>query len=104
MAIHHLLHEGKLKTNPFTGSVAAVSVGICDGQELLDLNYTEDSTAEVDLNVVMSGKGHFIEIQGTAGKTPFSNDQLSTLLDLARIGIEKIQNYQEQFLKTYFPT
>ncbi|MDR0756198.1 MAG: ribonuclease PH [Puniceicoccales bacterium] len=104
LAIHHLLREGKLKTNPFMDSVGAVSVGICDGQALLDLNYAEDSAAEVDLNVVMNGKGHFIEIQGTAEKTPFSNDQLNTLLDLARVGIEQIQNYQEQFLKNYLPT
>ncbi|MDR0646927.1 MAG: hypothetical protein LBF43_00620 [Puniceicoccales bacterium] len=68
MSCPALAAEGKLKANPFTNGVAAVGIGIRDGQVRLDLNYAKDSRAKVDLNVVMSGQGYFIEIQGTAEK------------------------------------
>ncbi len=75
-------------------SVAAVSVGIVGGEALLDLDYSEDSTAEVDMNVVMTGDGRLIEVQATAEKTPFSRDQLDELLELAAAGIDEIGQAQ----------
>jgi ribonuclease PH len=78
-----------------TVSVAAASVGIVDGEALLDLEYTEDSTAEVDMNVVMAGDGRMIEVQATAERAPFTRDRLDELLDLAGVGIEVITEAQE---------
>jgi ribonuclease PH len=78
-----------------TGSVAAVSVGIVGGDPLLDLDYSEDSTADVDLNVVQVGDGRLIEVQATAERDPFSREGLDTLLDLASAGIEQITRAQE---------
>jgi ribonuclease PH len=80
------------------GSVAAVSVGIVDGELLLDLEYTEDSSAEVDMNVVMTGRGEFVEVQGTAEQTPFSRDRLDALLGLAEHGIRRLVTLQRQAL------
>ena len=77
------------------GSVAAVSVGIVDGRVLLDLDYSEDSTAETDMNVVMTGDGRLIEVQATAEKEPFSRDLLEELLDMAAGGIETIGDAQQ---------
>lgn len=76
--------------------VAAVSVGIIEGTPCLDLNYVEDSSAEVDLNLVMTGSGNFVELQGTAEGKPFSADDLQTLLDLGRKGIEEIVEFQRR--------
>jgi ribonuclease PH len=73
-----------------SGSVAAVSVGVVDGEPLLDLEYTEDSTADVDLNVVMTGEGQFVEVQATAERVPFDRVRLDELLDLAAGGIEEL--------------
>ena len=101
LAIKKLLEQGKLKENPFKDQVAAISVGICDGCELLDLNYIEDSQAEVDLNVVMSGQNKFIEIQGTAERNPFSKEQLDHLLQLAQSGIEQIFRLQQDVLNKH---
>lgn len=78
------------------GAVAAVSVGIVDGRALLDLDYSEDSQADVDLNVVMTGDGRFVDVQATAERVPFSRDELGELLDLAAIGIERIRIEQER--------
>ena len=78
-----------------TGSVAAVSVGVVGGEPLLDLEYTEDSTADVDLNVVMTGDGSFVEVQATAERVPFDRERLDSLLDLAASGIEDLHRYQE---------
>ena len=78
-----------------TGSVAAVSVGIVDGESLLDLEYTEDSTADVDLNVVMTGDGLFVEVQATAERVPFDRARLDELLDLAAAGIEDLAALQQ---------
>jgi ribonuclease PH len=79
-------------------SVAAVSVGIVDGERLLDLDYLEDSSAEVDLNVVVTGDGRLVEVQATAERAPFGRDALDELLDLAAAGIETIEQAQEQAL------
>src|SRR5437868_11121152 len=79
-----------------TGSVAAVSVGVVDDVALLDLDYSEDSNAEVDVNVVMTGDGRFVEVQSTAEKVPFSRERLDELLDLAAAGIEDLQRFQEE--------
>ena len=78
-----------------TGSVAAVSVGVVDGVSLLDLDYSEDSNAEVDVNVVMTGDGRFVEVQATAEQVPFDRERLDELLDLAGEGIEELQRHQE---------
>jgi ribonuclease PH len=79
-----------------TGSVAAVSVGIVGGAALLDLDYSEDSTAEVDMNVVMTGDGALVEVQATAEKTPFSRASLDELLELAAVGIEELSAAQDE--------
>jgi ribonuclease PH len=78
-----------------TGTVAAVSVGVVGGAALLDLEYEEDSTADVDLNVVMTGEGHFVEVQATAERVAFDRDQLDELLDLAAAGIEELALVQQ---------
>jgi ribonuclease PH len=78
------------------GSVAAVSLGIVDGEILLDLDYVEESTADVDLNVVMTGDGRLVEVQATAERVPFGRDQLDALLELATKGIERIAGAQQE--------
>jgi ribonuclease PH len=78
------------------GAVAAVSVGVVDGVSLLDLDYSEDSNADVDLNVVMTGDGEFVEVQATAERVPFDRDRLNELLDLAAAGIEDLRHAQEE--------
>jgi ribonuclease PH len=78
------------------GAVAAVSVGVVDGQSLLDLDYSEDSNADVDLNVVMTGDGQFVEVQATAERVPFDRPRLDELLDLAAAGIEDLRAAQEE--------
>jgi ribonuclease PH len=79
----------------FRDSVAAVSVGVVDGEPLLDLDYSEDSTADVDLNVVMTADGRLVEVQATAERDPFSREQLDELLELAAAGIERIRGEQQ---------
>ena len=79
-----------------SGSVAAVSVGIVDGEALLDLDYSEDSRAEVDMNVVMTGEGRLVEVQATAEQEPFTRERLDELLELAAVGIERIAAAQEE--------
>ncbi|HEY6030007.1 MAG TPA: ribonuclease PH, partial [Gaiellaceae bacterium] len=79
-----------------TGSVAAVSIGIVDGEVLLDLDYSEDSRAEVDMNVVMTGAGDLVEVQATAEQVPFSRGQLDEMLDLAADGIDRLGAAQEE--------
>lgn len=86
-----------------TGSVAAVSVGLCDGQERLDLDYAEDKDAEVDLNLVMTGDGKFIEVQGTGEETTFTRAQLDRLLTLGHRGIEQITTAQRKALGAGWP-
>ena len=84
----------------FTGSIAAVSVGIVGGEPLLDLDYSEDSTADVDMNVVMTGEGALVEVQATAERTPFSRARLDELLELAALGIDEISAAQRDAVET----
>ena len=99
LAVRRLRAEGKIAADPFTGSVAAVSAGIVAGRSLLDLSYAEDSQAEVDMNFVMTGKGRFVEVQGTAESKPFTKGQLDGLADLAWKGIQQLSAVQQQILK-----
>ncbi len=96
LACARLQADGKLAGSPLTGSVAAVSCGMVDGGALLDLDYSEDSTAEVDANVVMTGEGGLVEVQATAERTPLSRAHLDELLALAGEGIEQLRAAQEQ--------
>lgn len=98
-AINKMIAEGKIKQNPIKSLVAAVSVGIVDGQPVCDLEYIEDSNAETDMNVVMTDDGRIIEVQGTAEGEPFSHDELLKLLELAKNGIATIIDAQRQALK-----
>jgi ribonuclease PH len=94
LACRRLLADGLLERTPLTGSVAAISAGIVAGVPLLDLDYSEDSTAEVDANVVMTGEGGLIEVQATAERTPLSRAHLDDLLALAAGGIEALREVQ----------
>jgi ribonuclease PH len=95
LAFSRLISEGALARTPLTGSVAAVSCGIVDGVPLLDLDYREDSTAEVDANVVMTGEGGLVEVQATAERTPLSRAHLDDLLALAATGIAELRALQD---------
>jgi ribonuclease PH len=97
-AVRWMLAEGKLKTDPIHTSVAAVSVGIVEDTPILDLKYDEDSNAGVDMNVVMTGTGKFVEVQGTAEKGVFDRDELNTLIDMAENGIRELLQHQEKAL------
>jgi len=97
-AMKYLRKRRKLKTNPLTGSLAAVSVGVVQGQPRLDLNYLEDSVAQTDMNVVLTGDGRFVEVQGTAEGEPFDRDLLNQLLDLAATGCEELTAIQKKAL------
>ena len=96
LALQKLLDAGEIETMPLNGSVAAVSVGMVDGRALCDLDYSEDSTAEVDANVVMTGDGGLVEVQATAERTPLSRASLDELLGLAEMGISRLRQVQEQ--------
>jgi len=96
LACERLVAAELLESSPLTGSVAAVSCGMVGGVALLDLDYSEDSTAEVDANVVMTGDGGLIEVQATAERTPLSRASLDELLALAGAGIERLRALQEQ--------
>jgi ribonuclease PH len=96
VALRRVMAEGKLEALPLNGSVAAVSTGIVDGRALLDLDYSEDSTAEVDANVVMTGDGGLVEVQATAERTPLSRASLDELLALAADGIAELRTAQEE--------
>jgi ribonuclease PH len=98
LACARLQADGKLESSPLSGSVAAVSCGMVSGVALLDLDYSEDSTAEVDANVVMTGEGGLIEVQATAERTPLSRAHLDELLALAGDGIERLRMAQEHAL------
>jgi ribonuclease PH len=98
-AIAWLRGRGSVKGEPLVNSVSAVSVGIVDGEPRLDLCYAEDSEAETDMNVVCTGTGEFVEIQGTAEKEPFSRKMLGSLLDLATGGCEELSRLQEEALR-----
>jgi ribonuclease PH len=97
-AVGRLAERGTLPTDILQDTVAAVSVGIVEGYLLLDLAYDEDARADVDFNVVMTGSGRFVEVQGTAEGKVFSRDQLDALVDMAASGIEQLTDFQRQTL------
>ena len=99
-AIQHMLKNNLLTKNPILGQVASVSVGIYQGTPILDLDYSEDSNAETDMNVVMNDKNQFVEVQGTAEGHPFNADELNAMLGLAKSGIEMLLNKQRQALES----
>jgi ribonuclease PH len=94
LAVKRLIAEGKLERSPLTASLAAVSTGVVGGVPVLDLDYSEDSTAEVDANVVMTGDGGLVEVQATAERTPLSRAHLDQLLVLAEVGIGELRTVQ----------
>jgi ribonuclease PH len=96
MALEDGVARGLLERNPIIDEIAAISVGIVDGTPWLDLDYEKDVRAEVDLNVVMTGRGLLVEVQGTAEKAPFSREELDQLLDLAAGGIAELHDLQRQ--------
>lgn len=98
LACRKLVKQGTIARNPIISEVAAVSVGIIEGTPILDLAYTEDSNADVDMNVVCTGLGKFIELQGTAEKEPFSREQMDQMLMLADIGVNKLFEIQRNAL------
>ncbi len=98
LALARLTREGRIPRWPLRETVAAVSVGICAGQPVLDLAYEEDAEADVDCNVVGTASGSFVEIQGTAERRPFSEEQLTELLALARKGLKKLRDLQAEAL------
>lgn len=97
-AMHKLVQSGTWKKLPITDYLAATSVGIINGEALLDLNYKEDSTATVDMNVIMTGAGKYVELQGTGEEAPFSPTELQTLLSLAHTGIAELIEAQKRAL------
>ena len=97
-ALSGLVEARKIASSPIHGHVAAVSVGICGGHPVLDLDYAEDSEAETDMNVVMNDAGHFIELQGTAEGHAFRRDELDAMLELARIGTGRLVELQREAL------
>jgi ribonuclease PH len=96
LAVRQLMKFGSLKKSPIRDSVAAVSVGLVRGVAMLDLNYEEDSQADVDMNVVMTGSGKFVEVQGTAEHDPFDDAQMAQLIALARSGIAELAELQKR--------
>jgi ribonuclease PH len=103
LAVERLIAEGLLSASPLTQSVAAISCGIVDGEPRLDLDYLEDSAAEVDMNVVMTGDGGLVEVQATAERTPLSRAHLDDLLALAGAGIEALQAAQAEAIAAGSP-
>ena len=100
LACRRLMKTGVISQNPVLSEVAAVSVGIVEGIPVLDLSYAEDSTAEVDMNIVCTGQGKFIELQGTAEREPFSRQQMDEMLVLAETGINQLFTIQRQALNS----
>ncbi|MBU3696936.1 ribonuclease PH [Dechloromonas sp.] len=97
-ACEKLVQAGKLAANPVKDHVAAISVGIFEGSTVLDLDYPEDSNCDTDMNVIMTGKGGIVEVQGTAEGEPFSREQMNVLMDLAEMGIRQLVAAQESAL------
>ncbi len=98
LAVKKLLQTGKIKKNPLVSEVAAISVGMVEGVPILDLCYEEDSNAEVDMNIVCTGAGKFIEIQGTAEREPFDREQMNQMLELAEKGVNELFTIQRNAL------
>ena len=103
VALGKLVREGTIPRWPLRETVAAISVGVCAGQAVLDLAYAEDSEADVDANVVGTASGKFVEIQGTAERRPFSEEQLQELLALARKGLKRLAQVQKEVLAPHLP-
>lgn len=99
LALEKMRKDGIIKEMPLADYVAAVSVGIIKGEPILDLDYDEDSGADVDMNIIMTGKGRFIEVQGTAEKDPFSKNDMTRLITLAENGIKELIRVQRRALK-----
>jgi len=99
MAFNHLVRTRKIEKVPLVGELAGISCGICNGIPVLDLDYSEDSDAEVDANFVMTSSGSIIEIQGTAEQSPFSEEEFMAMLKLARSGIEQLTALQRKVLR-----
>lgn len=99
IACKRLMKEKKIGKSPINTEVAAISVGIVEGTPLLDLKYDEDSRAEVDMNIVCTGDGRFIEVQGTAEGSPFTRDQMDALLELAKKGIAELVTLQREAIE-----
>lgn len=97
-AINWLVGKGVISSSPLREAVAAVSVGIVAGEVLLDLDYSEDSTAEVDMNFVVTSSGRFVEVQGTAESEPFTGEQMDTMRDVALAGINQLLKIQQEVL------
>jgi len=102
-AFRRMLKDKKIERIPIKDSVAAISVGRVEGQIVLDLNYEEDSRAEVDMNIVMTGHGRFVEIQGTGEEATFDDDDLAALLKLAKSGIRELRELQKKTLGKAWP-
>jgi ribonuclease PH len=102
LALERMVAAGILRSVPLIDSVAATSVGIVDDELLLDLAYEEDSRAQVDMNVVMTGSGGFVEVQASAEGRPYTNEELQDLLDLAAGGIESLTKIQKEIVRTNF--
>jgi len=98
LAVQKLIDEKRLRENPFSDSIAAISVGIYQDQPVLDLPYVEDKDASVDFNIVMTGQGQYVEVQGTGEEATFSEEQLASLLVLAKKGCAEIGSLQTAFL------
>ena len=99
-AVEHLLKSNRISKNPIHGMVAAVSVGIYNGFPIIDLDYSEDSVAETDMNIVMNDMAHYVEIQGTAEGHAFSASELATMLELAETGIKKLLEIQRKYISS----
>ncbi len=98
-AVNWMISKGLIEKSPLKDSVSAISVGMSEGQPVLDLDYVEDSSCDTDMNVVMTGSGAFVEIQGTAEGDPFTRDDLNRLLDLAEKGNKELAEAQNEALK-----
>lgn len=98
LAVQKLIDAKRIAENPIADSIAAISVGICAGHELLDLAYVEDKDAQVDANVVMTGRGQFVEVQSSGEESTFSPEQLQSLLTLAQKGLKELASLQTAFL------
>ena len=101
LATQRLIDDGIIAESPLSDTIAAVSVGIFKGRELLDLDYSEDKDAEVDCNVVMTGQGRFVEVQGAGEESTFSHEQLLSMLALAGKGLAELAGMQTQFLASH---
>lgn len=102
-ALKKLQEVSEVKTMPITNYVSAISVGLQDSNILLDLNYDEDSAIGTDMNFVMTDAGHFVEVQGTAEHTPFTRDQLFSMMDVAQKGCQELFQHQEKVIGSIFP-